>query len=204
MAFIPTAGAVRTDIQFAHQGQQVHNIIWASRDQAWTQAEREALNAAISSWWSTSAKAYFEPHMLLQMITSVNQDTQSSPSSTLVVTPAVAGTMGAQGLTTGVSLCATLRTDLRGRNFRGRMYLGGIPSGAFGDATTAVLSHVTNLLTALTALKTAITALGAVWVVVSKYTNKIPRAQGLKTPITAISMDQYWDSQRRRLGLRGV
>lgn len=204
MSFIPTAGAVRTDMQFSCAGQQVHNIFWFSRDAAWTQAEREALNTALAAWWNVSGKQNFASAIALTQITTVNQDANNAPSSTLIVSPAVAGTNVAAAAANNVSLCTTLRTALRGRSYRGRTYFGGISSLSVQDAITFTTQTLTNFVTMMTALQTAVTALGAVWVVVSKWINKVPRAQGLKTPITAISADQYIDSQRRRLGLRGV
>lgn len=203
MTFIPTPGAVRTDIQFTMAGQQVHNIIWCSRDGTWTQVQREALNDAVAAWWNTSARQYFSGSLGLVQVTTVNQESQSAPASTLVVSPVVYGTQ-AGATPMNVACCATLRTDLRGRNFRGRMYLAGIPAAKSLTEATMATDFIANVILALTALKTAIEALGALWVVVSKYTNKTARANGLKTPITAIAVDQYFDSQRRRLGLRGV
>jgi len=205
MTFIPTAGAVRTDIQYSLWGQQVHNVLWFSRNEAWTQAQREALNTAIAAWWTDSMKSKFSTHMELVQITTVNQDTDSAPSSVLVVTPAVPGTdSSTPAAPANCAACATLRTDLRGRSYRGRMYLGGFGNGKLDDSITLNATFIGQLLTALGALKTVIEGLGAIWVVVSKYHNKVARGTGVKTPVSAIAMDQYSDSQRRRLGLRGV
>lgn len=204
MAFIPTAGAVRVDIQFVQAGQQIHNVIWCIRDAPWTQAQREALNLAIKDWWDTTAKVYFSSQLALTQVTSVNQDSSSSPSSTLVVSPAISGTAASEPLPNGSAMVASLRTDLRGRNYRGRMYLAGVRDSSRVDAISIATTEIANLISALAALKTVIDGLGAIWVVVSHFLNKLPRTAGLKTPITAISMDQYIDSQRRRLGLRGV
>lgn len=203
MAFIPTTGAVKVDLMFLMSGQQVHNLFWVSRDAEWTQAEREALNTAVHTWW-TAQKSNFSTSIALVQITSTNQQSPNDPSSTLVIAPPEAGTGAGVGPANSVALVATLRTDLRGRNYRGRMYLAGHRSADIQDTLTATTAHITSLLAALAALKTAIEALGAVWVIVSKFINKVPRASGLKTPVTAISMDQYWDSQRRRLFGRGV
>lgn len=204
MTFIPTPGCVRTDIQFSLAGQQVHNIIWCSREANWTQAEREALNSAIEAWWTATARGTFSTQLALVQITTVNQEAANAPSSTLVVSPASPGTGGATVVPNNVAACATLRTDLRGRSYRGRMYLAAALDTARLNSIQWTTAYIAQIITILGALKTAIEALGAVWVVVSKFTNKVPRASGLKTPITAVSCDQYMDSQRRRLGLRGV
>ena len=204
MAFIPTIGAVRTDMQFTLAGQQVHNILWFSRNANWTQSEREALNTALAAWWSGGGNVGHVDDMSLTQITTVNQEAANAPSSTLIVSPPVAGTNSSAPLPNNAAACATLRTDLRGRSYRGRVYLSGIPGTYQQDPITFTTAFLTQMLSTLAALKTAIEALGAVWVVVSHWSNKAPRTAGLKTPITAVAMDQYIDSQRRRLGLRGV
>lgn len=204
VGFIPTVGAVRVDIMFTLAGQQIHNIIWAAREAAWTQAQREALAEAIETWWGAELKSKMSSQIALAQITVVNQDTASSPSSVRVVSPTIPGTNVNPAVTAGTALCATLRTDLRGRNYRGRMYLAGLPRTEMNDAVSTGTGILAQIIAALMALKTVIEGLGAVWVVVSKWLNKVPRAGGTKTPITAVSIDQYVDSQRRRLGLRGV
>ena len=204
MTFIPTIGCVRVDIQYDLAGQQVHNVIWCKRTSSWTDVQREDLAAAIEDWWNGTTKTYFPPVMTLQQITVVNQDSDSAPSTAHIVSPAIAGTGSGASLPNGTALVATLRTALRGRSYRGRMYLGGLLDTDADDSITVVLGYVTALLTVLGNLKTAIEALGAVWVVVSKFHNNLQREAGVATPINAISMDQYYDSQRRRLGLRGT
>lgn len=204
MGFIPTPGAVRVDIQGLYAGQQIHNIIWCSREAAWTQTEREGLATAIETWFNTTGKGLFNTGYQLTQITVVNQDTQNAPSTVHVLAAPIAGTVATAGDPTNVACCATLRTDFRGRSYRGRMYLGGISSGDVANATQFTTAFIARVISALAALKTAIEALGALWVVVSHFTNKVARAAGLKTEITGAAVDQYIDSQRRRLGQRGV
>jgi hypothetical protein len=49
-----------------------------------------------------------------------------------------------------------------------------------------------------------LSAVNDTWVVLSKFFAKNPRSTAVATPITAVSADQYLDSQRRRLTGRGV
>lgn len=203
MTFVPTPGAVRTDMQFTMSGQQIHNVFWFARNESWTEEQREALNTALAAWWDTN-KSYFSTSMGLVQITTVNQESASAPSSTLVVSPIVYGTTSGGSMPNNVATCVTLRTDLRGRSYRGRTYLAGMPKATQLDEVLFTTQWIANAVIVLTALKDAIEALGAVWVVVSKVVLGLQRAAGLKTPITAIAADQYIDSQRRRLGLRGV
>lgn len=204
MAFIPAPNCTRTDIQFDFEGQQLHNVIWVQWPAPATQTQRENLNTAIRDWWSASGKGGSTAAMTLRQITTVNQDADNDPSSTLIVSPAIAGTAGSSGLPGNVALCATLRTANRGRSYRGRFYWGGLDSSKLLTADTFTTTHVANVVTFLNALRDAITALSAVWVIVSKFHLKLPRTTAVATPINAIAVDQVADSQRRRLPGRGV
>lgn len=202
--FIPTPGAVRTDIALFNSLGQVHNIYWFSRAAAWTQAERQALNTALETWWTTNMKPLISANISLASITTVNQDTANAPSSVHVVSPLQAGAVTGSAYPAGTCICCTLRTELRGRSFRGRSYISGLPVTVRQDDGNATIAFIGNLVNALIALRTVITGLGALWVVVSKYTNHVARASGLATEIVAVAADNAFDSQRRRLVGRGV
>lgn len=204
MAFISTPNCVRTDIQFLIDSQQVHNVIWAQRSANWTQAEREDLNDAIHTWWTGTAKSFFPPQIALTQINTVNQESDSAPSSLLVISPVEPGTSASTAVPNNVAACCTLRTALRGRSYRGRIYLAGNPTTDLQDQISWTTGALANFIVILQALNSAITALGAIWVVVSKFHNKVARVAGVPTAITAISVDSFVDSQRRRLGGRGV
>lgn len=203
MSFIPAPNCVRVDIGFQMAGQQVHNIIWCKRDSPWTSDQRDDLNDAIANWWNTN-KSYFSTSIGLVQVTTVNQDTDNAPSSVKVVSPVNYGTTSGGSMPANVATCVTLRTDLRGRSYRGRFYATGMPKSTQYDEVLFQTSWITNLLIVLNALNTAIEALGAIWVVVSKWHNSLARSTAVATEITALAADQYVDSQRRRLGLRGV
>lgn len=204
MAFIPTPNCTRTDILFMYEGQQDHNVIWCQWPAPATQAQREGLNTAIRDWWTASGKAMSTQGYVLSQITTVNQDADNAPSSTLVVSPGIAGSAGTSGLPANTALCATLRTALRGRSYRGRMYLGGMDVTKRDQPSTTTTVFIGQVIVMLNALRDAITAAGAIWVVVSKVHNLVKRSSGVATALDAISIDSVFDSQRRRLPGRGV
>lgn len=205
MSFIPTIGAVRTDLQFSTAGGQAHNILWFSREANWTQSEREALNTALATWFTSTGRDMISSANALTQITTVNQEAANAPSSVLVVSPAIGGNNASTSFVpTSATCCATLRTALRGRSYRGRMYLAGPGSSGLLDNIHLTSTYIATVIAALGSLKTAIDALGAVWVIVSHFASNAARANGLKTPVSAIAVDNLIDNQRRRLGGRGV
>jgi hypothetical protein len=204
MTFVPTASCVRVDMQFTNTGQQVHNVIYCTGATNFTQVERLALANAIVTWWTTTGKTAFSNGLGLTQVTVVNQEADNAPSSTVIVSPVVYGTLATGNVPNNAAACATLRTDLRGRSYRGRMFLGGIDLSGLLDRVNLTTGQVTAFLTQLGTLLGAIAGVSAQWVVLSKFHNGVARSAGVATPITAISMDQSVDSQRRRLFGRGV
>lgn len=201
--FIPTAGAVRVDLTSGGAEGSIHNIYWFTRAAAWTQPQRDALNTALQTWWSASMAPLLSGDTALSSIDIVNQDAQNSPGTVYAVSPTIPGTVGGGAYPEGTAICIGLRTALRGRNYRGRSYISGIPLSKRYTDGTATAAYVSDLITALNALIGVISGLGAVWVVVSKYLNGVARPAGVATPITAIVADTAFDSQRRRLFGRG-
>lgn len=113
-------------------------------------------------------------------------------SATTVVTHTLAGTGVAEALPASVSLVVTLRTALRGRSHRGRVYTGpyaedsntalGVPLGA---TLTGVQLQWADLITRLVGT--------GVSMVVASY--KLATSEN----VTAVTTDSRWDTQRRRL-----
>lgn len=203
MAFIPTPNTARVDMQFVYGGQQIHNVIMVQGASPFTQSDRDNLDTAIEGWWTSSAKSYFANSFGLAQITITNQDSDAAPSTVYFVNPIVYGTGGSGGVTNSTALCVSLRTNSRGRSYRGRMYLGGMLTSNLQDTVSFILGLLPSIITVLQALNTAIAGLSKVWVIVSKQHNLVTRVAGVATPITGFSVDQYIDSQRRRLALRG-
>lgn len=120
----------------------------------------------------------------------------AGPEVSFGVTPPQAG-----GATTGsepgnVCLCVSLRTALPGRRFRGRKYFSGIPIGKVVanqvDATLAadIVTAVNDLIGTLDRNGTPLSIVSFVGLTI------VP-------VVTALAVDLFSDSQRRRLTKRG-
>jgi hypothetical protein len=91
-----------------------------------------------------------------------------------------------------VTLCATLRTALAGRSFRGRSYISGFTetvNQANGTASAATGTAVTAW---INAINSALQSSGLALAVLSRTTSRV-------TPVTSVQVrDLVWDTQRRR------
>jgi hypothetical protein len=115
----------------------------------------------------------------------------------------IVGTINSDSLPSNAALVVTNYTDTRGKNGRGRQYVGGLPLTRLTNALTVASNEITDVLTAFGKLLVAANTATMAWVVLSRYFNKAPRAAGVTYPIKAVQVNSAIDSQRRRLYGRG-
>lgn len=143
-----------------------------------------------ASGGGTALRAFLPTTASLQAFRYTPLD--GSTAST-VNTHVVAGTDAGDPLPASTCLVATLRTALRGRANRGRVYFGPMTelSNTNGRPTAGTVS---GLSLQMNALITNLTGSG-VSLVVASY---LP--PGVANNVTVISVNGRWDTQRRRLG----
>lgn len=179
-----------------------------------------ALASALAGDISTALKTSFQASLSTQIsLTSVTVEDISIPFGLVgTSTTAVwAGTSATAVPSAGTSMVLTLTTGLRGRSFRGRVYLAGVPGGAnVASPQTWIPGAIAFFGAGWVAMNTAFaTAAGAaapVPVVVSYYSGKLPnpnpasknrfipqrRVTPIATPVTAVTAKAHFGSQRRR------
>jgi hypothetical protein len=158
------------------------------------------LGEAMLSWEVTYAKDRRSNQITCIGVECRDLSVQDSFVVTVAAIPPIEGGASTPVLPANVTLAVSLRTPFAGRSFRGRTYWIGLPEGAVvGDFVNA--STAQNILTAVRALIEDVPQpLNAQLVVVSRYSNGVPRATGIATPVTAATLvDTRVDTQRRRL-----
>lgn len=113
-------------------------------------------------------------------------------SASTIITHAIAGANGAEALPASMCTVVSLRTALRGRSYRGRVYCGPHVESANSATGALVASVITAEAGQWTAHIAALVASG-VSLVVASYLHST--AQDVLTA----SCDSRWDTQRRRL-----
>ena len=113
-------------------------------------------------------------------------------SASTIISHAFAGISGGDALPASMAIVVTLRTALRGRSYRGRVYCGPhieSDNDSSGNPVAALITaesvQWTNFLTAL--------AGSGVSLVVASYLHASAEN------VTSVSVDGRWDTQRRRL-----
>jgi hypothetical protein len=208
MPFIPAFQTVKAILRQLYFGQEVQNVLWFTSENPIIDVTLGGVAAALIDWWTTEMAPLKNINHSLYEVRVVGQDDASFPEH--VSSTAVAGTVTGDGLPGSVALVVTFHTLFRGKSFRGRAYMGGIPEAAIEDAThsnTANGGYTGDLLAAFAALvPTYIVPVDAtmIHVVASHFAAKVARVTAVTSAVIQYTANSAFDSQRRRLNGRGI
>lgn len=204
MPFVRAENVVAAHIRYTLFSQLLENTLYFQTASNPTEGNIVTLAAGLMQQWIDEVMPLLTADLTLREVYAVSLDAIDAPTAT--ATPGagpVAGGVSNPGMPGNVTLCISFRSGFRGRSRRGRIYLPGLYETATqGNAVLTTFSTAV-----VNAVGTAITALdpeGFSHVIVSKFTEGIPRGEALVTPVTAyVLTDDNVDSQRRRLVGRG-
>jgi len=203
MAFVPVPDVIEAEVVWEWDGQVVENTLYFLNDSGWSAGSilehLEDLRDVIVSQLIPLLPSSIQ---LVRLVGTL-LDAVDAVSVTLSVSPAVVGGVALESVPSNVSYAIQFKTDLRGRSFRGRNYIPGIPNDKI-NTNTITSGDRTSFTAAYEAISAVGVDLGRRHVVVSRFSAGAPRTIGLATPVTAIATaDATVDSQRRRLPGRG-
>lgn len=154
--------------------------------------------------WRTAIRSLQPPTIQIAGIRATDWNVASGITAFSLPAANVAGTNASTIAPLNVAICASHRSGFTGRSRRGRNYIPGIGENVVSNGDLIGSTFQNTLATAYAALRTNLLTHGYVQVAASFVTNGAPRANGLGTAIATTIVDQYSDSQRRRLAGRGA
>lgn len=210
MAFVPVNNTALVEVRMSYANQKVENTLWVESVDTWDEAALVELVSEVKDWWIASYSTIASDQVVLREVVATDMTTASSGIGAISGTDETGAQTGG-GLPGNCSLACSFRTNSRGRAFRGRNYVVGIPILQMVDIDTVESAYALLVETAYGDFKTAISAADWNWVVVSRFSGidpvtkkPIPRTAGITTTVTLASVvDRTIDSQRRRLTGRG-
>jgi hypothetical protein len=113
------------------------------------------------------------------------------------------GAVVAQAVPNNVALVVTQYTNKRGKSYRGRTYVPGMPITRIAGTIRVTNQQLADVLASFTRLVSGVTSLGMTLVVLSKFVAGLQRPSAVLTPVTTMAGNVSLDSQRRRLEGRG-
>jgi len=210
MAFVPVANTVEFEIRMLLDGQKVENTLYFGRNFVPTAAQMLAFAQVLAEWWAENVADYTGTGVDLVEVYATDLTSATGPTATYVPPTSITGNVDSDTLPNNVSIVASFRTASRGRSYRGRNYIVGLTEGAVTKSTVEDAT-ITAILAAYDQLLSIGTGTGWAWYIVSRFSGvdpdtgkPIPRAVGVRTPVTSVVVvDPVTDSQRRRLPGRG-
>lgn len=204
MAFIPVPNTLEVELVQSMDNQIIENTLYFEFETTPSESDAGGLATALIAWWDDQFSTELSADLLLLRVVVTDLSADDSFSLTFNATPTPAGKVSDGSVPNNCAICISFRTAGRGRSARGRNYVAGLPNG-FVAANRVVATVTDSLVAAYNALVSLAGGAGAVWVVVSRFTNHLPRVSGATFPITtAVLVDNVLDSQRRRLPGRGT
>lgn len=203
MPFIPVPGAAFCAVIWRLDGQSLQTCLDVTVE---TETVENMQNAAIALFGGMIEFVLPQLSADIQLESSVaaGLETESSPIGVHVPITAQFGAVSASSLPNNVAYSVSKFTGLRGRSFRGRLFLPGIPENVRETPSTVTAAYRSNIATAFDGLLAHMISEGFPPVVVSRFTDNAPRTTGLATPVIQLApVDSVLDSQRRRLPGRG-
>ncbi len=204
MAFIPVPNVAKVAIVGGYAFQEVVNTLYFEASAGWGLGDLHNLCEAVHDWWSLNLPDELSQDFGLFEIQAYSLESDSAPSFVLAVTPTEYGLVAGQGCPTNAALVVSFRTDLRGRSYRGRNYLSGIPVSRVQSETDVNATMQAGALSAYEGLAAVETTMSCNHVVVSREHNGVKLSTGVATVVTSYTCDSKLDSQRRRLSGRGI
>lgn len=203
MPFVPSPSVAKVALEFNWAGQNVATI-WHCKHSAFPAlADLNNLATHFGTTYWNSFLTSCGTNIALVRVLATDLSSPSAPQGSYVPAAPVAGTGAGGSVPLNVCWNFTKLTALRGRNYRGRLYMPGLLQSivtAPGQGNLSTLGGIAAvILNRVTTMMIANWAAG----VLSQFILGGPRPSGVFTPLTAVSTNDAIDSQRRRLIGRG-
>lgn len=200
--FTPGVNVAQVVMQYLFDNQPVENVWWFEGTAAWGESNLALLAQAMNSWEVAHALALRTTNVAFERVVATDWSTQFGVQAINNTGLPLDGDQ-TPALPNHVTVAIKHGTGLRGRNFRGRHYWIGIGEALTSD-NTVTNAFITAAMSAYGAIAAAVSGInGAQHIVFSQFTLisgvSTRRTLGVSTPVKFYSIDQFIDSQRRRL-----
>jgi hypothetical protein len=198
MPFIPAPNIIQVEILATKDGQIIENRVMIDAFHAPSAADYAALLPQFTNWLNTSYAPLLPQEVVITGLKFTDKSQQNGPFQQTALT--IPGSNLSGSLPNEVTFCVSLRTNSAGRSARGRFYWLGIPIDQRSGQNRVISAFRANTAGAVTGLAVSIASVGMAMVIVSYFSNGVPRPGGpVYFPVaTGVTTDDILDSQRRR------
>lgn len=197
MTFQSVTNAASAEVLWTYGSLHFENVLWFTKAGFDTVAMDALADAIIAATLGTNILSVMDDDWSLGSVLVTDQRTEGADQVSVAATGKV-GTVASETIARNLALVVTLRTGLRGRSYRGRVYIPGMPESLMTNGAYAA-SVSTEVLEWLQLIKNNAATEGWTWGVCSRYHDGVERAAGIVTPITSHEVrSTYPGTQRRR------
>lgn len=201
-AYIPLPEGAQVVVSYTEFGSVFENVLYFTKAGGWDAAALQDLADSVQVNFAANMGGVVSSDASLIHVRAI--DVSSAIGPVADNSAASAGLRVNPGLPGNVTLAIKFTTALRGRSYRGRMYLVGLSEDmVLGQAVDAAV--LPDILLGVQSWIEAVEAdSGGVHVVASYCQLSEWLVAAVATPVTGYSSDGFIDSQRRRLAGRGI
>lgn len=197
MPFIPTADALEVVVKMTQQGVPVVNVYHVDVGAAPTIGIINTVLGIFDTWITGSFAPLVSSTITFDEIVATDISVQNGIQGSVVPTTATGGAGGTPAAA-NAALVVSQRSNLSGRSFRGRTYIGGLTQTVQVTSHEVTTTYAAAVISGWQDLITALQAAGYVLCILSKFANLVARAAGVMTEIVGLIVNTTIDSQRRR------
>lgn len=198
LPFIPFANCAEVVMQGVHAGQPAYLTFGCLFTAPPTVVDLTNLIAIFDGWYHSSLQALTAPAMAYNNIKATDLTTSTGPVVNVAVSGTQQGTGPAPSVPTNTALVVTCNTALRGRSYRGRNYVPGMPAAGLVNDNTWNATQYSAVGTSWGTLGGLLNVGGWQHVVLSRYLNNVRRTTGVATPILTYRGNAKIGTMRRR------
>lgn len=204
MAFIPAMNVAEVVLGGAVNGQDVftvHNFLFPG---SISPGDLFDLAVLVSQSWSDNLAPLLGNSYYLNFVRATDLTTSSAPAIEFFPSTNNVGEVLQNPMANNSAVVVSWQTALRGKSYRGRTYVGGLPVTAAINSIEITTLFQTDLVAGMTSFIDDIeVGAGVTQVIVSRQAGNAPRVTGVSTPVTTMSVNKALDSMRSRLEGRG-
>lgn len=202
--YIPADRTAEVKVMFQTPGGYAQNSFHFIKSTEWSSTDLDDLAHAMEDWVKGSYLPIVSGQVSYTGIVATDLSDSNGPQVELPCTSGCTGGNGSNVLPSNVTVAIKLTTPLRGRSYRGRNFFVGLTEDAVSGDTVAsgTVTAIQDAWDSLVGIDAILT--GAALAIVSYCQAGAWLTSAVVTTVTAASVENTVDSQRRRLKGRGI
>lgn len=204
MAFIPFINVAEVVFKGTLAGQQCYLTFGIRKGSAIGGTDLSDIADVFDAWWATDFRAELSTNYNAGSIKVTDLSSDSAPTFEKPVTAPTDGAVASASVPNNVAMVVSFLTANRGRSYRGRNYVMGVPSADLDTNTSFESSSCAAVQLDYEQLQLALAGAGFEHVVLSRFNAGAERAVGVSTAVETYRANTPVGTQRRRVTGHGI